>query len=116
MSDFHNQTTQRSRKRRKCQCTGAIIEPGDEYVRFSGTNDGDFYNVVVHSVVAPIYNYHCDLCYETQDEGLPFDDLMESLIYMHVTPRGMEECRTVAALPGVPQWFVDKVNGLKETE
>lgn len=109
MSDFHNQSTNKSRKRRKCCCTGAIIEPGDRYVRYSGRNEGDFYSEVVHAVVAPIYDRHNAMAWEDDGEALMFGDLLDSLSYYHEVPQAMAECETVAALPGVPGWFAGRV-------
>ena len=115
MSDFHQQKTVKSRKARRCRCTDATIEEGAEYVRFSGVCEGDFYSVAVHPSAAEIYNRHCQRAWDNGDDGLSFDDLLESLRW-HSDDQSEAERKIVAALPGVPRWFVDSVNGTKETE
>lgn len=114
MSDFHQQKTVKSRKARRCCCTRATIERGAEYVRFSGVCEGDFYSVALHLSVAPIYTRHLEIAFANADCGLPFDDLLDSLRYCR-DEQSEAERKLVAALPGVPQWFVDAVNG-KEAE
>lgn len=111
MSDFHNQSTQRSRKPRRCYLTGATIEKGDKYVRFYGSFEGDFYSIAAHPVAAPIYDRHSELLYDEHRETLQFDDFLESLL----TRFDQAECKAIAALPGVPEWFIDNVNDKLQT-
>ena len=108
MSDFHTQKTVKSRKPRRCHCTGATIEKGAEYVRFSGVFDGEFYSVAVHPVARPIYDRHCQQAWDNGDDGLSFGDLLESMLNLH-DDQSEAERKLVAGLPGVPAFFVEAV-------
>ncbi len=105
MSDFDNQTRQKSKKARRCVCTGATIAVGDYYIRESGCHEGDFFSVAIHDVVSPIYDRRNLIAFKDTDEGLLFQDLLEDIIEGTNIPERQADFEAIVALDGVWPWF-----------
>jgi ribosomal protein L24E len=69
MSEFQTSSTRKAQKQHKCQCCYKPIEPGTQYVRHAGCNDGDFYWFVFHENCGALVQKVADYIGEAIDPG-----------------------------------------------
>ncbi len=113
-TDFYRERITKSRKRRRCECSRAWIEIGEPHWYCSGVTDGAFFTGRIHAAVKPIYARLYAKTRDGGDDPLPWEDTLEAVLDFREYPEQQADRDTLAALPGVTEWFVERVAKMKE--
>lgn len=81
MSSFHHEQTVKARKQHKCESCRGVILAGENYVKHSGSDCGDFYSYKLDSVCDRIISEVVSATDHYDQENLVIGEIYEQFEY-----------------------------------